>query len=67
MSDDPANLRLFASIFLKKRRYFIGGILYDPSQIERAAAQALIERAERLEGQVCMSTVNKGVSDARKA
>ena len=49
MSDNPETLRLYASIFMKGRREHVGGLLKDPSEIDKAAAKALIERAERIE------------------
>lgn len=58
MSENPANLRLYASIFLKKRRWYVGDILHEPSEIEKAAAKALIDKAERIEGG--MSTEREG-------
>lgn len=49
MSDNPETLRLYASIFEKGRRANKGGVLYEPSEIEKAAAKALRERADALE------------------
>lgn len=49
MTNDPATLRLYASVFEKPRRSERGGALYPPTEFCLAAAVALRERAARLE------------------
>lgn len=49
VTNDPATLRLYASVFEKPRRERKGGALYPPTEFCLAAAVALRERAAILE------------------
>lgn len=52
MDENPDNLRLYASIMLKPRRYERGGALYHPSEIEKACADSLLFKAAAIEQKI---------------